>query len=116
MPPLLLVGTPAPALIGADHFSYSFVFRFLCCKLRRSLLRISPVVKYSNLMNALESARRRAPLLRFVLSIEIFHRVLLKRNSWISTLLRAPVDQTLFTDVEITSAGTTPPVVRLAFS
>src|SRR5262249_28806876 len=51
----------------------------------------------------------------FVFAVEIFHRVLVERNSRITTLLRAPVDQAFFTNVEITGTGTTTPVIRLAF-
>ena len=78
-------------------------------------MRVAPVVENADLMHALQRAGWSTPFLGFVLAIEIFHRVLLERDSGITALLRAPVDEALFTDVEIARAGTTAPVVRLAF-
>src|SRR5690242_693691 len=100
-------------LVGADHFTDA-LFLFLG-HLRGCLLRVAPVVENANLVNALEGARRRAPFLGFVLAIEIFHRVLLEWDSRITALLRAPVDQTFFANVQIARAGTTAPVIRFAF-
>src|SRR5689334_21822539 len=99
-------------LVGADHFTDA-VLLFLG-HLRGCLLRVAPVVENSNLVNALERARRRAPFLGVVLAIEVFHRVLIERNSGIATLLRAPMDQTVFANVEVTRAGATTPIVRFA--
>ena len=66
-------------------------------------------------MNALKRAGRRTPFLRIVLAIEVGHRVILQRNPRITFLLGAPMDQAVFTDVEIAGAGPTTPVVRFAF-
>ena len=92
-------------LIGADHLADTSARLLLLRHLGRSLLRVAPVVENANLMYALQRARRCAPFLGLVLPIEIFHRVLLERNSGIAALLRAPVDQAVLTDVEVTRAA-----------
>src|SRR5438045_8221406 len=102
--------------IRADHLADTLPILLFFCELRGSLLRIAPVVENADLVNALERARRRAPFLSLVLAIEIFHRVLVERYARIAALLRAPVDETVFADIEITRAGATTPVVRLSFS
>src|SRR5947199_2555553 len=66
-------------------------------------------------MNALQRAGRGAPLLRAVLALEIFHRVLFERDAGRAALLRAPVDKAVFADVEVTRSGAAAPFVRLAF-
>ena len=51
------------------------------------LLRIAPVVENADLMDALQGAGGRTPLFGVVLTIEIFHRVVFKRDSRIASLL-----------------------------
>ena len=68
-----------------------------------------------NLVNTLQRAGRSTPFFSVVLPIEIFHRVLFERNSGVASLLRAPMDQTVFANVEVTRTGAAAPVVRLAF-
>src|SRR6185369_1192160 len=77
-------------------------------------LRVAPVVENTDLMNALKRAGRGTPLFRIVFPIEVFHCVLLEWNSRITTLLRAPVDQPVLANVEITRACTAAPLVRPA--
>ena len=62
-------------------------------------MRVSPVVKDADLVDALECAGRSAPLLCVVLALEIFHRVLFERDAGRAALLRAPVDQSVLADV-----------------
>ena len=78
------------------------------------MLRVPPIIKDAYLVNALKCAGRRAPFLRIVFPIEVLHRVILESNARVAALLRTPMDQTVFTDVEITSSGAATPVVRLA--
>src|ERR1700675_2712389 len=66
-------------------------------------------------MDALDRAGGGAPLFGLVLALEIFHRVIFQRRAGIAALLRAPVHQAVFADVEITRAGAATPFVRLAF-
>src|SRR5918911_3296953 len=82
--------------------------------LARHFLRVAPVVQDADLMHALQGAGRGAPLLRAVLALKIFHRVLFKRDAWIAALLRAPLNKAVFADVEVARSGTAAPVVRLA--
>src|SRR4030095_1632079 len=88
-------------LFRSDHLTDTFSTLLFPGHLLGSLLRIAPIVEDADLMNALERASRSAPFLRVVLTIEIFHRVLGQRNARIPTLLRTPVDQPLFTNVEV---------------
>src|SRR5205085_11810932 len=67
-------------------------------------------------MHALECAGRRAPLLRVVLTLEIFHRVLFERDAGCAALLRAPVNQTVLADVQVARTGAAAPFVRLTVS
>src|SRR5262245_56688786 len=96
------------SLICADHCTDAALL-FLG-NLRGCFLRVAPVVEDADLVNALQRAGRRAPLLGLVLAIEVFHRVLVQRDSRVTALLRTPVHQTLFTDVEIAGARAAAPV------
>ena len=55
-------------------------------------------------MHALDRTRGRAPFFGFVFALEVFHRVILERNTRIAALLRAPMDLSFFADVEIARA------------
>ncbi len=66
-------------------------------------------------MNALDRAGGRAPFFGFVFALEIFHRVIFERRAGITTLLRTPVHQPIFADVEVARSRTTAPFVRLPF-
>src|SRR5262249_22689292 len=79
------------------------------------MLGIAPVVEDANLMHALEGTGWRAPLLGAVFAFKIFHGVFGQRGSGITSLLRTPVDQTVFTDIQVPRTGTTTPLIRLAF-
>src|SRR5215207_6766797 len=65
-------------------------------------------------MHALQRAGRSAPFLCLVLARKILHRVIGKRDARITALLRAPVNQPVLADVEITRARTAAPFVGLA--
>src|SRR6267142_6074956 len=79
------------------------------------MLWVTPVVEDANLVNTLQRAGRRAPFLGAVFALEVFHGVLDERRARITTLLRAPMDQSIFANVEITGSGPATPLVRLAF-
>jgi hypothetical protein len=61
------------ALFNPNHFTESFLFLYLLRNLGRRFLRIAPVIENAYLVNALQSARGSAPLLSFVLAVEIYH-------------------------------------------
>ena len=63
------------------------------------------------LLNATNRAMRRARLRRGVFARNIGEIVLLERDSGIAALLRAIVDETVFTNVQIPGARTAPPVI-----
>src|SRR5437588_10171751 len=65
-------------------------------------------------MDALDGAGRSAPLFGFVFTVEIFHRVIFQWGSGIAALLRAPVHESLFADVEVPRARAAAPLVRFA--
>src|SRR5262245_1650606 len=67
-------------------------------------------------MDTLQSTSRRAPFLSAVFALKVFHRVLGEWGAWISTLLRAPVDQPVLADVEVPGPGAATPFVRFTFS
>src|SRR6187397_1444113 len=55
-------------------------------------------------MDTAYGAVRRAALYLPILALEICHTVLLQRNARIPALLRAPVDQSVFTHIQIPAA------------
>ena len=57
---------------------------------------------------------RRARLGRVELPAKIIQRVVHQRNARIAALLRAPVDEAVFADIEIARSGTAAPLVRFA--
>src|SRR4026207_1829488 len=65
-------------------------------------------------MDTAYGAVRRAALYLPILALEICHTVLLQRNARIPALLRAPVDQSVFTHIQIPGARAAVPFVRPA--
>ena len=57
---------------------------------------------------------RRASLLGEVLALDVVERVLLERNSGVTALLRAIVNEAVLTDVKIAGARAARPFIRLA--
>src|SRR5258707_7599274 len=102
-------------LLCPQNLTHALFLLLFAADLHRRHLRVAPVVEDADLMHALDRAGWRTPLFGFVLAPEIFHRVLFERCAGIATLLRAPVHQAVFADVEIARAGATAPFVRLAF-
>src|SRR5262245_2099674 len=71
-------------------------------------------VEQRDAVHAGHGAERRAALLAGALAQHIVGRVLGQRDPGISALLRAPMHQTVFADVEIAAAGPALPVIRAA--
>src|SRR5439155_23764990 len=101
-------------LFRPQHLANLFFLFLILAQLVSGHLRVAPVVEDANLMHALDSAGGRAPLFGFVFAVEIFDSVVCEGNSRIAALLRAPVNQAVFADVEIARAGTTAPLIRFA--
>src|SRR5260370_7663028 len=80
---------------------------------RLQVLRVPPVIQYSYLLYARNSAPGCAELLGGVLSVAHLRRVLRQRNPRIPPLLRAPVHQPVFTNVQVARARAAAPVVFL---
>src|SRR6266436_2384928 len=78
---------------------------------RFQVLRIAPVIQYSNLLHAGYRAPRPAKLVRQIFPVPHLRRVLRKRNARISTLLRAPVHQPVLANIQIERARPAAPVV-----
>src|SRR6185295_10901463 len=76
-----------PVLLGAQHFVNRVLQRAARLGGAGRLLRIAPVVEDSHLMYTLQRAGRRTPLLSAVFTIEVGHRVVGQRNTWITALL-----------------------------
>ena len=85
----------------AQNLTDAFLLLLFPADLNRRHLRVAPVVEDADLMHALDRASRRTPLFGFVLALEVFHRVILEKNSGDATLLRTPVHLALFANVEI---------------
>src|SRR5882724_1342756 len=75
-----------------------------------------PGIKDRNLMHAGNRAMRRARFLGEIFAADVLYGVLLKRNRWVATLLRAVVHQSVFADVEISRTCAAAPRVRTAQS
>src|ERR687896_1314639 len=65
-------------------------------------------------VHAAHCATRCAALGHVILPPQIFWTVMLQRNAGPPTLLGTPMHETVFADVEVTTARTAMPVVRLA--
>src|SRR5262249_28750089 len=76
----------------------------------RSLWR-PPMVDVRDLVHAGNSAVRRARFFGNKFTANILNAVLLQRNCRISALLRAVMDQSILTDIQVSRPGTTAPVV-----
>src|SRR5690606_14610873 len=77
-------------------------------------LRIAPSVEVSDLMYALDSARRGAPFFGDVLALHIVARVFKKRNAGRPALLRAPTNNAALVDIEIAGTRSAAPFVFAA--
>ena len=77
------------------------------------VLRGAPVVDIAHLMHAADGATGRAALLGEELALYVSRLISRERNARISTLLAAIVRQTELADLEVASACTAAPVVRL---
>src|SRR5262245_13001690 len=65
-------------------------------------------------MHTVDRAQRRAALDLVILTTEFVGTVLVQRDAWIATLLRAPVHETVFTDIKISASGSAMPAVWLS--
>ena len=63
-------------------------------------------------MNAIDGTKGSTTLNRIVLALKIDERILIQRNSRVATLLRAPVNQAIFADIQIPAPCVALPVVR----
>src|SRR5712664_3427192 len=102
-------------LFSPQHLTHAFFLFLFAADLDRGHLGVAPVVEDADLMDALDRAGGRAPFFGFVFALEIFHRVVFQRSAGITALLRAPVDQPVFADVEVARARTAAPFVWLSF-
>src|SRR5260370_266740 len=80
---------------------------------RLQVLRVPPVIQYSHLLHARNSAPRCAKLLGGVLSVPYLRRVLLQRNPRIPPLLRAPLHHPAFTNIQLARPRSPPPLLSL---
>src|SRR5687767_1514973 len=78
------------------------------------VLRLPPVIHRRHAIDAPDRAKRCAPLRRHERPPDILDRIASKRHAGTAALLGAPVDEPLFTDVEVASAGAAAPFVGLA--
>src|SRR5438876_1121766 len=72
------------------------------------------MVDNGDFLDAADGAMGSAGLFREVLTIHIGERVFLERNTGITALLRAIVNQAILTDIEIAGTCTASPIVRFA--
>src|SRR5690606_25950352 len=77
-------------------------------------LRSSPEIDKRSLVDTGDRTVGRTALLREILALNIGYSVLGERNSRKASLLRAIVNQCIFTDVQIASTRSTAPVVRFS--
>src|SRR5262249_10285537 len=77
-------------------------------------LRVAPEIDHRNLVDAGDRAAGSALFLSPVSQADVIDRVLLERDTRISALLGAVVDQAVLADVDIASAGAAFPLVRLS--
>src|SRR6185295_815665 len=77
-------------------------------------LRIAPIVKRRNLMNACDRAVIRTGFLGQVLAANVFHCVAFERDCRVPSLLRTIVDKPVLADVQVASPRAASPAVWLA--
>src|SRR5439155_23647630 len=77
------------------------------------VLRVAPVIQYPHLLHARNGATRRTKLFGGVLSAPHLRRVLRQGNPWIPALLRAPMDQPVLANIQISRPSAASPVVFL---
>src|SRR6185503_20029845 len=87
---------------------------------RREPLRQRPLrvlAQFVHLRDAMDTpnrTHRRAALDAVIFGTEIVEAVLRERDAWMTALLRAPMDETVFADIEVPRTGAALPVIGLA--
>jgi len=76
---------------------------------------VAQFVHLSDSMNAANRAQRSAALAAVILPLQIVRTILLERDTRMPSLLRTPVHETVLTDVQVTRARSTAPLVSLPF-
>src|SRR6202045_1337700 len=98
----------------AAEFPDLYQLRLRVCRLRHrhrlEVLRVAAAIENARLVHARNRALRRAKLLGRVLAMAHLRRVLGKRNPRIYALLRAPVHQPVFANVQVPRARTAAPL------
>src|SRR5688500_9739841 len=99
---------------GVAMRSLSGGFRHRSLSYRRAVtalaLRLAPEIHRRYAMHAPDRAERRTPLGRHELPPDVRQRVGSQRHAGVSPLLRAPVHEPVFADVEVPRAGPAVPV------
>src|SRR5262245_26118118 len=75
---------------------------------------MAQVINLCDTMHAADRAERGTSLFDVVLTMQVLVGVPLERDAWMTALLRTPVHETVFADVQVAAAGAAVPIVRQA--